>query len=129
MIFSLNFGLLASYLLGMTKNKFGFGGKLEIGAFAVGFPIIGSILQLLILPFVYDSPDSLGNNSHITLLHVYSSILNHNYFEFFQKNKEVNLKKDWLHFNFMDKQTQFLLDFEIWFQRNKSNNDIRRRRF
>ena len=66
MIFSLNFGLLASYLLGMTKNKFVFGGKLKIGAFAVGFPIIGSILQLVILQFVYDSPDSLGNNSNRT---------------------------------------------------------------
>ena len=74
MTFSLNFGLLASYLLGMTKNQFGFGGKLKIGSFAVGFPIIGSILQLLILPFVYDSPDSLGNNSNGTLLHIYSSV-------------------------------------------------------
>ena len=64
-ILSLNFGLLSSYLLGMMKNNFDFGGKLKIGAFAVGFPIIGSILQLLILPFVYDSPDSLGKHSNI----------------------------------------------------------------
>lgn len=113
----------------MTKNKFGFGGKLKIGAFAVGFPIIGSILQLVILPFVYDSPDSLGNTSKRTLLHVYSSISNHNYFEFFQKNREVNLPKDGLHFNFMDKKTQFLLGFEIWFQRSNSNNDIRKHHF
>ena len=64
-ILSLNFGLLSSYLLGMMKNNFDFGGKLKIGAFAVGFPIIGSILQLLILPFVYDSPDSLGKHSNM----------------------------------------------------------------
>ena len=125
----MNFGLLASYLLGMTKNKFGFDGKLNIGAFAVGFPIIGSILQLLILPFVYDSPDALGNNSNGTLWHVYSSIWTHNNFEFFKKNKEENFKKVGLRFNFMDKKTQSLLGFVIWFQRNKINNGIRKHHF
>ena len=62
-IFSLNFGLLASYLLGMTHKNFEFEDSFKPSAFVVGFPIIGSILQLLILPFLYDSPDSLGKDS------------------------------------------------------------------
>ena len=35
-------------------------GSLDHGAFVVGFPIIGSFLQCLLLPLVYDSPVSLG---------------------------------------------------------------------
>ena len=61
-MFSLNFGLLAAYLLGMTQHQFDFG-TLKSSAFVVGFPLLGSISQLIILPFVYDSPDSLGNES------------------------------------------------------------------
>ena len=57
--FSLNFGLLGAYVLGMTQKSFDLG-PLKSSAFVVAFPILGSILQLIILPFVYDSPDSLG---------------------------------------------------------------------
>ena len=64
---SLNFGLLASYLFGMTHKDFAFA-SLESSAFVVVFPIIGSFLQLLILSFVYDSPDSLGTISKKIIL-------------------------------------------------------------
>ena len=59
--FSLNFGLFISYLLGMMRTDFNFNGLMDTSAFVVGFPIIFAVCQLLILPFVYDSPDSLGS--------------------------------------------------------------------
>lgn len=59
--FSLNFGLFISYLLGMMRTDFNFNGLMDTSAFVVGFPIIFAVCQLLTLPFVYDSPDSLGS--------------------------------------------------------------------
>ena len=54
-------------------------GALDNAAFVVGFPIIGSVLQCLLLPFVFDSPVSLGRIKNISqndemknILHEYS---------------------------------------------------------
>ncbi len=44
----------------MMRTDFNFNGLMDTSAFVVGFPIIFALFQLIILPFVYDSPDSLG---------------------------------------------------------------------
>ena len=48
------------------KTRLSVGG-LEPTAFIVAFPLIGSFIQLLILPFMYDSPDSLAQRKLIFL--------------------------------------------------------------
>ena len=42
-------------------------GILEPAAFIIAFPLLGSFMQLLILPFMYDSPDSLAQRNLIIL--------------------------------------------------------------
>ena len=42
-------------------------GQLDSGALVVAFPIIGSLLQIIILPWVYDSPASLGHVQKIII--------------------------------------------------------------
>ena len=42
-------------------------GDLEPAAFIIAFPLLGSFMQLLILPFMYDSPDSLAQRNLIIL--------------------------------------------------------------
>ena len=63
---SLNFGLLIAYLLGMARKSLSVG-ILEPAAFIIAFPLLGSFMQLLILPFMYDSPDSLAQRNLIIL--------------------------------------------------------------
>ena len=51
--------MFVAFVLGLTASDMELG-SLDNGAFVVGFPILGSILQCLLLPLVYDSPVSLG---------------------------------------------------------------------
>ena len=96
MIFSLNFGLLGAYVLGMTQKGFDLG-ALKSSAFVVGFPILGSILQVIILPFVYDSPDSLGTHSNIAngspLVFVTSGFSCYKIFEFLKRRTRAKFAK------------------------------------
>lgn len=55
----MNIGLLVTFLLGLQKDSLDLG-RLDTSAFVVAFPLIGSLLQLIILPFCPDSPASLG---------------------------------------------------------------------
>ena len=55
----LNIGLLITYLIGLKKDTLTVG-RLDTSAFVVIFPMIGSIIQLVTLPFFYDSPSSLN---------------------------------------------------------------------
>ena len=48
----------------MMRTDFDFNGIIDSNAFVVGFPIIFAVCQLFILPFVYDSPDSLEQRGH-----------------------------------------------------------------
>ena len=57
--FNFNIGLFVPFVLGLTAPDMHLG-ALDNAAFVVGFPIIGSVLQCLLLPFVFDSPVSLG---------------------------------------------------------------------
>ena len=61
-LFRLNFGLFAAYLLGMMRTDFNFYGVIDTSAFVVGVSIIFAVCQLIIPPFAYDSPDSLGKD-------------------------------------------------------------------
>ena len=78
----------------MTHKDFAVAYSLESSAFVVVFPIIGSFLQLLILSFVYDSPDSLGKISEKIIL---TQIKVNKTFgiasEIIKKSKEVYTKK------------------------------------
>ena len=51
--------MFVAFVLGLTASDMELG-SLDNGAFVVGFPILGSILQCFLLPLVYDSPVSLG---------------------------------------------------------------------
>ena len=53
-------------------------GTLDSAAFVVGFPILGCILQCMLLPLVYDSPVSLGliQDYSCSQLHVVGNISN-----------------------------------------------------
>ena len=62
----MNFGLLIEYLLGMARKSLSVG-NLEPAAFSIVFPLLGSFMLLLILPFMYDSPDSLTQKNLIIL--------------------------------------------------------------
>jgi len=55
----LNIALLVTFLLGLQKDSLKLGG-FDTSAFVVAFPLIGSFLQLVILPFCPDSPVSLA---------------------------------------------------------------------
>ena len=52
--------MFAAYLLGMMRTDFNFYGVIDTSAFVVGVSIIFAVCQLIVLPFAYDSPDSLG---------------------------------------------------------------------
>ena len=58
-LFSFNIGLFISFVLGLTAPNMDLG-QLDSSALVAAFPIIGSLLQIIILPWVYDSPASLG---------------------------------------------------------------------
>ena len=58
-ILSFNIGLFVAFVLGLTASDMKLG-SLDSAAFVVGFPILGCILQCMLLPLVYDSPVSLG---------------------------------------------------------------------
>ena len=58
----LNFGLLVTFALSLERRKLHLG-ELNQSGFVVCFPLIGSFIQLCILPFLHDSPSSLGKNS------------------------------------------------------------------
>ena len=58
-LLSFNIGLFVSFVLGLTAPNMNLG-QLDSSALVVGFPIIGSLLQIIILPWFYDSPSSLG---------------------------------------------------------------------
>ena len=51
--------MLVTFLLGLQKDTLNLGG-FDTSAFVVAFPLIGSFLQLIILPFCPDSPASLA---------------------------------------------------------------------
>ena len=51
--------MLVTFLLGLQKDTLNLGG-FDTSAFVVAFPLIGSFLQLVILPFCPDSPASLA---------------------------------------------------------------------
>ena len=80
----------------MTQKGFDLG-ALKSSAFVVGFPILGSILQIIILPFVYDSPDSLGTHSNITtrslLVFVTSGFSWYKIFEFLKRRTRAKYAK------------------------------------
>ena len=50
---------MVTFLLGLQKDSLELGG-FDTSAFVVAFPLIGSFLQLIILPFCPDSPASLA---------------------------------------------------------------------
>ena len=82
LILRLNLGLLVTFVLGLERRNLELG-DLNQSGFVIGFPLIGSIIQLCILPFLYDSPSSLEWNSknfkikkYLTLNSSQNSVIN-----------------------------------------------------
>ena len=50
--------------MGLQKDVLDLG-SFDTSAFVVGFPLVGSFLQLVILPFCPDSPASLGKRRKV----------------------------------------------------------------
>merc|ERR1711953_401098 len=59
-----NIGLFVAFVLGLTASDMKLG-TLDSAAFVVGFPILGCILQCMLLPLVYDSPVSLASRQQV----------------------------------------------------------------
>ena len=84
----LNIGLLITFLLGLQKDTLTVG-HLDTSAFVVIFPLIGSIIQLVTLPFFYDSPSSLDLRDRRE-----ESIMSAEFYGLIDSSKNLTLKPE-----------------------------------